>query len=133
MASRSPTDIAFAWWSAIDRGDFDAAAALLDPGAVVDWPLSNERMPTPDSWRLVNEHYPGRWHARVDEVVVQGHTVVTRSIVTNGGICDVAISFFSIAGDRITRLVEYWPETYAAPGWRTRWVVPLNSVSETSR
>jgi len=29
-----------------------------------------------------------------------------------------AISFFTADGGRITRLVEYWPEPYAAPAKR---------------
>lgn len=125
MSQASPQDIAEEWWSAIDRADFTAAAALLAPGTSVDWPLSNERMAGADAWRAVNEHYPGRWRATIEAMVAEGDTVVTRTRVHDGGICVLAISWFTIVDGAITSLVEYWPETYAAPGWRARWVQPM--------
>ena len=125
MTHPAPRDHARAWWDAIDRGDFDAAIALMAPGTVIDWPLSNERMPNPDAWKLVNRNYPGRWNASITTLVAEGDTVVTNTEVTDGRITAIAISFFTVTGGLITRLVEYWPETYATPGWRAEWTVPI--------
>jgi len=129
--TESPSgDVARKWWNAIDRADFDAAISLMSPTAIVDWPLSNERMTTPDAWKTVNERYPGRWAARIRSLVDDGSTVVTVTDVTDGGITVKAISFFTISEGRIANLIEYWPETYAAPGWRSELVEPI--VPETS-
>lgn len=127
MTTLCPADVAQAWWQAIDRLDFEAAAQLMDPEAVVDWPLSNERMVSPEMWKQVNEHYPGRWYASIRSVVSEGDTTVTLTDISDGSITVVAISFFTVRDGRITNLVEYWPETYAAPGWRSQWVAPIPS------
>ena len=125
MTKPSPAEIARLWWSAIDRSDFHAAASLLAPETSVEWPLSNERMESAADWTLVNEHYPGKWSATIDSLVADGDIVVTTTTVTDGGISVLAISWFTVTNGLITRLVEYWPETYAAPGWRSQWTVPI--------
>ncbi len=125
MSAPNPADIARAWWQAIDRADFKAATELMSPEAVVDWPLSNERMASPEMWRKVNEHYPGRWAASVRSLIGDGDAVVTVTDINDGSIAVVAISFFRIENGRITNLVEYWPEPYAAPGDRSTWTVPI--------
>ncbi len=126
MPHIDPAEVARDWWSAIDRKDFSYAASLLDADAVVDWPLSSERLPSPEAWRIVNETYPGNWNATVTDVVSNGDAVITTTTVADGGISVVAISRFTIRDGRITHLVEYWPETYAAPAWRAHLVQPLH-------
>jgi ketosteroid isomerase-like protein len=130
MSFPSPAAVAEQWWSAIDRGDFAAAEALLHPEAVVEWPLSNERMPSAEAWRAVNEHYPGTWRARVAAVVEQGEVAVTRTNVFDGAMNALAISWFTVRDGLITYLVEYWPEVYAAPGWRRQWVEPIRAEAD---
>ncbi len=125
MELPSPSDIVLAWWRAIDEADFSKATSLMAPGTVVDWPLSNERMPNPESWKRVNENYPGRWRASIRSLVANGDSVVTLVDITDGSISVVAISLFTVEPGAITNLVEYWPETYAAPGWRSEWVTPI--------
>jgi nitrogen regulatory protein PII-like uncharacterized protein len=121
----SPSEIARAWWSAVDQANFPKAISLMTPETVIDWPLSNERMVNPESWKRVNEHYPGRWYASIRSLVADGDKVVTLVDVTDRSISIVVISYFTIESAVITNLVEYWPETYAAPGWRSEWVTPI--------
>ncbi len=132
MPHLDPSGVAREWWSAIDRQDFAHAASLLAPDAVVDWPLSNERLPSPDDWRIVNETYPGNWRAEVTDVVSSGETVITTTNVSDGGITVLAISRFTIHDGRITSLVEYWPETYAAPAWRAGFVQLIENRESTA-
>ncbi len=103
---------------AIDRGDFVAAARLCAKSAVVEWPLSNERM-------AAIEHYPGTWHASVVDVIPEGASVVTVTGVFDERTAVTAISFFTIRDGLIEKLVEYWPDPYEAPGWRSKWTEPL--------
>lgn len=128
MSASSPRDVAHAWWQAIDRTDFKAATDLMSPAGVVDWPLSNERMVSPEMWQQVNEHYPGRWAATVQSVVAENDSVVTRTEVSDGSITVLAISFFTVEDGLITNLVEYWPEPYAPPEGRSQWTVPISAV-----
>ena len=118
--------VARAWWNAVDRGDLAGAAQLCTESAVVEWPLSNERMATIDAWRLVNEHYPGTWRATITRLVTQGETVVTVASVFDDTTAVTAISFFTIREGLIQMLVEYWPDPYTAPAWRSRWTEPLD-------
>jgi ketosteroid isomerase-like protein len=120
------------FWQAMDQADFTKAAALMHRDATVDWPLSNERMTNPEHWRQVNANYPGRWRTRVESLVVEDDTVITVTTVSDGGICDTAISIFTIAGGQIHRLVEYWPETYAPPAWRAAWTVRIREEGPES-
>lgn len=128
MSTLSTSAIARAWWQAIDRADFSGAIELMAPDAVIDWPLSNERMANPRQWRHVNEHYPGRWAATVRSLVAENEVVVTVADVTDGSITVVAISFFTVRGGQITNLVEYWPEPYAPPQDRSQWTIPITAL-----
>ena len=128
MSTLNPADVAHAWWRAIDRADFDAAILLMAPETVIDWPLSNERMASPEMWKEVNAHYPGRWSASVRSVVAEDTSVVTRTHVSDGSITVLAISFFTVENGLITYLIEYWPEPYAPPAGRSQWTVPISPI-----
>lgn len=117
--------IARAWWAAIDRGDFTEATRLCAPSAEVQWPLSNERMTSIEHWRLVNQHYPGTWRATITELIAQGDAVATVARVFDDKTAVTAISFFTIGDGMIQKIVEYWPEPYEAPEWRSQWITPL--------
>ncbi len=123
----TPTEIVRSWWAAIDSGAYATAADLLAPNTPVDWPLTGERLPSPETWKLVNDHYPSRapWRATIVDLLADGDRVVTFTQVTDGHICDLAISHFVVRNDLIVQLVEYWPETHAAPTWRAGWSEPL--------
>lgn len=127
MSTRSPPAIARAWWQAVDHAHFDAAVGQIAPDAVIDWPLSNERMANPRMWQQVNEHYPGRWAASMRSVVADGESVVTVSDISDVSIAVVAISFFTVQISQITNLVKYWPERYAQPEGRSQWTVPITT------
>lgn len=126
METKTPEALVRAWWSRIDQRDFAGAADLCSNTADVEWPLSNERMVSLENWRLVNEHYPGRWNASISELVAQGDSVVTVTRVFDDQTSVTAISLFTVHDGLIQRIVEFWPETYDAPGWRSAWTVPIS-------
>ncbi|MDQ3654417.1 MAG: nuclear transport factor 2 family protein [Chloroflexota bacterium] len=135
MPASSPTHLAYAWWQAIDRADFAAAVRLMAPGAVVDWPLSNERMASPIMWQQVNEHYPGRWAATVRSVVAENDMVVTVTDISDGSITVVAISFFTIQKGRISSSTgpSPTPRLKAGPSgpFRSRQPGPIEGEGKT--
>lgn len=122
----TPAAIVGKWWEAIDRRDFEAASRLCSARASVEWPLSNERMASIENWRLVNEHYPGRWNASITDLVAHGDAVVTVTRVFNDQTSVTALSFFTIHEGQIRKVVEYWPEPYAPPEWRSPWTEPIS-------
>jgi hypothetical protein len=52
--------------------------------------------------------------------------VVSDVTVTDGVQTARAISFFTVAGGKIRRLVEFWPEPYEAPAHRAHLVERMN-------
>lgn len=75
----------------------------------------------------VNAEYPahGPGQFRIERLVAQGTSVVTEVAITDGVRRATALSFFEVAGARIARLTEYWPEPYAAPASRRRLTEPM--------
>ena len=67
----------------------------------------------------------GLWRFNLIRLVSGGTEAVSEVEVSDGVQSGRAISFFTIEGGKITRLVEYWPEPYAAPESRTHLVEPM--------
>ncbi|HQU25100.1 MAG TPA: hypothetical protein PKX13_12570, partial [Acidiphilium sp.] len=65
------------------------------------------------------------WRFTINQIVAQGETVVSDVSVTDGVQQGRAISFFTLAGDKIMKIVEFWPEPYAPPHDRGRFTEPL--------
>jgi ketosteroid isomerase-like protein len=78
---------------------------------MLEWPQSNERVRGKERFARMNAEYPsnGRWSFTVN--LVRGETEAVSEVkVTDGVQYGKAISFFTVANGKITRLVEYWPE-----------------------
>ncbi|MCX7902602.1 MAG: nuclear transport factor 2 family protein [Burkholderiaceae bacterium] len=115
------------FWRLMATNDFHSVKAVLAREFVLEWPQSNERIRGAENFARVNAEYPtkGRWQFRVNRLVQSGSEVVTHVSVTDGTQSAEAISFFEVAGGRITRLVEYWPEPYAPPYDRSHLTEPI--------
>jgi hypothetical protein len=69
----------------------------------------------------MNSEYPapGSWRFEVDRVVANTVSEAVSDVtVTPGSMTARAVSFFSVEASKITRIVEFWPESYAAPANR---------------
>ena len=109
--------------------EFDSVKQTLAETFVLEWPQSNERIRGPENFARMNAEYPthGRWTFSIKRLVASTKEVVTHVTITDGEQAADAISFFQIAGGKIVRLVEYWPESYAPPANRGHLTEPLNS------
>lgn len=96
--------------------DFASVAGVLAPGFVLEWPQSNERMRGPERFVTMNAEYPahGPWRFTINRIVGGAGDVAADVSVTDGVQHARAISFLTVAGGRIARLVEHWPEPFAA-------------------
>ena len=117
MAAR---EVVEAFWAAMRANDWDAAAAHFANGFLVDWPCSGERITSRADYAEIQRRYPaaGRWKFDVHRLVAEGDLVVTELTVTDGAVSARAIFISEVAGDRIVRQLEYWPEAYEPPAWR---------------
>jgi ketosteroid isomerase-like protein len=104
--------------------DFSAVGAVLADDFVLEWPQSNERIRGRERFARINSEFPakGRWVFAINRIIGGEIEAVTDVAVTDGSRRDRAISFFTVRDGKITRIVEYWPEPYAAPANRSHLV-----------
>jgi ketosteroid isomerase-like protein len=112
------------FWRFMAGNDFHAVAAVLAPGFVLEWPQSKERIRGADRFARMNHEYAahGPWRFTVHRIVGNDTEAVSEVAISDGVQHALALSFFSVSDGRIARLVEYWPEPYAAPANRAHLV-----------
>lgn len=116
MPSPNPAEVTREFWRLMATNDFPSVAAVLAPNFVLEWPQSKERIRGAERFARMNQEFPahGRWEFTINRLVAGESEAVSDVTVTDGVQFARAISFFTIAQGKITRLVEFWPEPYAA-------------------
>lgn len=127
LPSPAAVEVTREFWRRMATNDFGSVAAVLAPEFVLEWPQSNERIRGAERFARMNQEYPahGPWQFTVNRIVGTESEAVSDVCVTDGVQAARAISFFTVAHGKITRLVEHWPEPYAAPTNRAHLVEPL--------
>jgi hypothetical protein len=82
---------------------------------VLEWPQTRERIRGAERFVRMNLEYPanGPWRFTVNRVVGGESEAVSDVTVTDGARTDRAITFFTVAHGKVTRMVEFWPEASA--------------------
>lgn len=122
-----PESIVREFWRLMETNDFHAVRSVLAVDLVVDWPQSKERIRGSENFARMNAEYPahGQWRFRINELVAAQDQVVTQVSVTDGKQTAEPVSFFTVVGGKITRIVEYWPEPFTPAENRRHLVEPL--------
>jgi len=117
------------FWRLMATNDFASVKQVLAEGFVVEWPQSNELIRGAENFVRINREYPahGEWRFTIMRLVASSNDVVTHVAITDGTQAAEAISFFQVAGGKVTRLVEYWPESYAPPSNRAHLTETLHT------
>ena len=104
---------------AMQRRDWDAAAACLDPAAVIEWPATGERFDAA-AFIAMNRAYPDGWSIAVVDVLEHRDRIAARVRVTHGTEVFWCAGFYDVSGGRITHGVEHWLTEGGEepPGWR---------------
>jgi ketosteroid isomerase-like protein len=120
--------VAREFWRLMASNDFGSVAAVLAPDFVLEWPQSNERIRGTERFARMNQEYPahGLWRFTLNRLVGGDDEAVSDVTVTDGVQTARAISFFTVAEGKVTRLVEFWPEPYAAQGHRAHLVETMD-------
>jgi ketosteroid isomerase-like protein len=115
------------YWHTMNTNDWEAVGALLHDEYVLDWPQSGERIRGRSNFAAVNANYPadGPWRFTVHRLVADDHGAAAEVTVTAPSISTPVISFFEVRAGKIWSMREYWPESFAAAGWRAQWVERL--------
>ena len=124
MPSPNPAEVTREFWRLMASNDFHSVAAVLAPNFVLEWPQSKERIRGAERFARMNQEFPahGLWQFTINRLVGGESEAVSDVTVTDGVQVARAISFFTVAQGKITRLVEYWPEPYDAPANRAHLV-----------
>lgn len=118
-----------AFWALMGSNDFASVQSVLSEQFILEWPQSNERIRGAARFAQMNSEYPahGPWNFTVNRVVANTmHEAVSDVTVTDGAMTARAISFFVVEAGKIVKIVEYWPEPYAAPANRAHLVDPID-------
>jgi ketosteroid isomerase-like protein len=116
----SPTiahDVVREFWRLMATNDFYSVAAVLTDDFVLEWPQSKERIRGAANFAGLNAAYPahGPWVFTVNRIVANGRDAVSDVCITDGVLNARAISFFTIEEEKISHILEFWPEPYEAP------------------
>jgi ketosteroid isomerase-like protein len=127
MGSITPVEVVREFWRLMGTSDFTLVTAVLGEDFVLEWPQSNERIRGADRFAQMNSEYVayGRWRFSILRLVGSESEAVSEVAITDGKQNAKAISFFTVAAGKITRLVEYWPEPYPAQTNRAHLVEPM--------
>jgi SnoaL-like domain len=102
----------------LEHRDWEGFAALLDPDVVYELPQTRERIRGRDRYVQFNAEYPGDWHLEPRVVLGDDHDGSLLFRWTLGAEDSLAIAFFEVAGGRITKITDFWPEPYEPPPGR---------------
>ncbi|WP_037606674.1 nuclear transport factor 2 family protein [Streptacidiphilus rugosus] len=124
--TREPSEVVAALWRRIEARDWPGVAALLAPDAVVEWPVSGERIVGAENFVAVNSEYPEGWSIRVLRIVAStGAEVVSEVAVPHRELGEFrAVSFWEVREGLIVSGREYWttPGSDPRPEWRAGYV-----------
>lgn len=105
--------------SRLEARDWEGWASLLHPDVVYELPQSRERIRGRDLYLAFNRAYPGQWHLGVKTVIADDvHGVAWFDWTVDGGETADGIAFFVLADGLITRVTDFWPESYDPPAHR---------------
>lgn len=120
----NPKQVLETFWEKMESNDFYAVAELLHDEFTLEWHQSGELIRGRENFAKINTAYPanGEWRFNINSIVAEGDVVVTDVSVTDGVVKDRVITFSTVRDGKIWKQIEFWPEQFAAPEWRARWV-----------
>ncbi len=111
-------DLVAAFADTLERRAWGAFAELLDPDVVYEIPQTRERILGRDRYVAFNAEYPGDWHLEPLVVLGDDHDGSLLFRWTLAGESSLAIAFFEVGGDTITKVTDFWPAPYEPPAGR---------------
>ena len=105
---------------------------MLADDFTLEWPQSNERIRGAKRFVQMNVEYPahGSWRFTIHRLFGDAVDVVSDVSIGDGVQSARALSFFRVRDGRIARLVEFWPEPYAAPEHRRHLVEAITDAAD---
>jgi ketosteroid isomerase-like protein len=118
-------------WACIQARYWAGVAELVAEDAVVEWPVSAERIVGRDNFVAVNSEYPEGWSTRVLRVVAEGDEVVSEVEVLHKELgLFHAVSLWTVRDGLIVQGREYWTTqgSEPRPQWREKYTEPMRAA-----
>lgn len=106
------------YFETMSARDWDGFGALLAEDVVYELPQTGELITGRERLVSFNREYPGDWRFSVTRLIADGETAAASMNFTVGDEAMVGLVYFELAGGLITRVTDFWPETYEPPAGR---------------
>ncbi|MFZ3499247.1 nuclear transport factor 2 family protein [Streptomyces sp. 5.8] len=124
-----PLKVVARLWERIEARDWDGVALLITEDAVIEWPVSSERIVGRDNFIAVisDDDYADERSVDVLRILADGDLVVTEVEIPQDHVVYRAVSLWTVRDGRVAGAREYWtsPGQDPAPRWRAGFVEPL--------
>ncbi|MEU6309731.1 nuclear transport factor 2 family protein [Streptomyces sp. NPDC047014] len=124
-----PVEVVARLWERIEARDWDGVAGLIAEDAVIEWPVSGERIVGRANFIAVtsDDDYSDERPVEVLRVLTDGDHVVTEVEMSQDHVVYRAVSLWTVRAGEIVEAREYWtcPGQDPAPRWRAGLVEPL--------
>lgn len=124
-----PLNVVAQLWERIEARDWDGVAKLIAEDAVIEWPVSGERIVGRANFVAVNsdDGYSDERSVELLRILADGDLVVTEVEIPQDHVVYRAVSLWTVRDGEIVGAREYWtsPGQDPAPRWRAGYVEPL--------
>ncbi|MFG2990992.1 nuclear transport factor 2 family protein [Streptomyces sp. NPDC048257] len=124
-----PLKVVAQLWERIEARDWDGVAGLIAEDAVIEWPVSGERIVGRANFVAVNsdDGYADERSVELLRILADGNLVVTEVEIPQDHVVYRAVSLWTVRDGEIVGAREYWtsPGQDPAPRWRAGYVEPL--------
>ncbi|MEU4731684.1 nuclear transport factor 2 family protein [Streptomyces sp. NPDC023588] len=124
-----PSKVVAQLWERIEARDWTAVAQLIAEDAVIEWPVSGERIVGRANFIAVNsdDGYADERSVQLLRILADGDLVVTEVEIPQDHVVYRAVSLWTVREGEIVEAREYWtsPGQDPAPRWRSGYVEPL--------
>jgi hypothetical protein len=111
------SDLVQRYAAALGARDWDGFAALLADDVVYRLPQTGEVVRGREAFLRYNREFPGPWDLTVLDAYGDEHGGVLHGDYGVGE-SQIGVTVLRFAGDRVTEVVDYWPEPYTPPAGR---------------
>ncbi|MBP2039773.1 nuclear transport factor 2 family protein [Streptomyces avidinii] len=124
-----PLKVVARLWGRIEARDWDGVAELIAEDAVIEWPVSGERIVGRANFIAVNsdDGYADERSVELLRILAEGNLVVTEVEIPQDHVVYRAVSLWTVRDGKVVGAREYWtsPGQDPAPRWRAGYVEPL--------
>ena len=108
-------------WTRAQARDWEGFGDMVAEDAVIEWPVSSERIAGRANYVAVNREYPEGWTIRILRVIGSGDQAASEVEVEHATMGTFrAASFWTVTDGKITAAVDYWTSLGSEQGREDR-------------